>query len=388
MNTDLRMTILFVTPIIPEYRKWLYVSLSGIPGWSLVALHGGGPKGSYPVDIGKSESFADVIVKNSYLRIKGIPLCWQHCTFHILKAKPSAVILLDNVKVLSNWWVWLISRFIGFKLIFFTHGWNRGEYSNQRGMIARGTEILRRFFLSHSDAVIAYTAKVGAHLKRDGVVKQDRIFSSSNTLDLEEISKIRDSLMPETLQAIRQILAIGDKFTIGFLGRLTPKKNLSMFIDTLVLLAAKYDIAGLIIGEGPEIKRVREVLVDKGIDYIHVVGEQTGEQLAAYLGLAKIIFLPDHAGLAIGHSFAFGLPFVTGASSIHGPEIEYLQDGYNGFIVQSPDKYRFAGVIERLILDHVLLRTLSQHADETAKNSCNPVKAVNAFKLAVQRSLA
>jgi len=46
------------------------------------------------------------------------------------------------------------------------------------------------------------------------------------------------------------------------------------------------------------------------------------------------VVIPGAVGLAINHAFAHGLPLVTRTGALHGPEIEYLEDGVNGRLVE------------------------------------------------------
>lgn len=56
---------------------------------------------------------------------------------------------------------------------------------------------------------------------------------------------------------------------------------------------------------------------------------------ALLLENADVHVIAGEVGLAIVHGFAFGLPMITCRPTpdgpYHGPEIEYLKDGYNGF---------------------------------------------------------
>ena len=49
---------------------------------------------------------------------------------------------------------------------------------------------------------------------------------------------------------------------------------------------------------------------------------------------ASLVFVPGLSGLSINHAFAYGRPYATFSAERHGPEINYLINGVNGFIIK------------------------------------------------------
>ena len=70
-----------------------------------------------------------------------------------------------------------------------------------------------------------------------------------------------------------------------------------------------------------------------GCDWAHCVGARSGPEKAAFFRRANVILNPGLVGLHVLDAFCAGLPMFTTASARHGPEIEYLEHGRNGFVV-------------------------------------------------------
>ena len=69
-------------------------------------------------------------------------------------------------------------------------------------------------------------------------------------------------------------------------------------------------------------------------DKIKWHGTLTNEfDIAPIMKRANFVFVPGLSGLSINHAFAYGKPYFTLQSNGHGPEIAYLIDNENGFIL-------------------------------------------------------
>jgi glycosyltransferase involved in cell wall biosynthesis len=88
-----------------------------------------------------------------------------------------------------------------------------------------------------------------------------------------------------------------------------------------------------IIGDGPESYIVKEALKNDSDIFWHgtIVDE---EEIAPIMSRASLVFIPGLSGLSINHAFAYGKPYLTLKADKHGPEISYLVDGENGYILE------------------------------------------------------
>jgi glycosyltransferase involved in cell wall biosynthesis len=71
--------------------------------------------------------------------------------------------------------------------------------------------------------------------------------------------------------------------------------------------------------------------------YLGEVHDAENRQISRIFKMADVCSIPGHVGLGLNQAFYFGLPMITE----HGnqpPEIEYLRNGQNGFIVPEDNK--------------------------------------------------
>lgn len=128
-----------------------------------------------------------------------------------------------------------------------------------------------------------------------------------------------------------------DVFTIGYVGRLSPEKNVRMLAKL-----QRPDVRFLIVGQGSQ----REWL-EKNLSNTEFTGVLKGEALArAYANMDAFAFPSDTDtfGNVVLESLASGVPaIVTGGG---GPKF-LIEDGVTGFVAE--DEAGFVRAIERLV---------------------------------------
>ena len=119
----------------------------------------------------------------------------------------------------------------------------------------------------------------------------------------------------------------------------------------------------LIVGDGKDRDKAKSAAAaDPAICYF---GPKFGADAAPLFAASDVFLCPGLVGLAILDSFAAGLPFLSMKLDIHSPEIEYLEDGYNGLIT-APNKEAYSQAIINVIEDSALLEKLRAGAQESA----------------------
>ena len=110
---------------------------------------------------------------------------------------------------------------------------------------------------------------------------------------------------------------------------------------------------------GPDDEGILDTV--KPEDNIYKIGPVYGEESLDLLSASEVFCLPGSIGLSIVDAFFCGLPAVT-EDGWHGPEIMYLKDGVNGFIVPQGDIVQLAEKLDALLKDHALRQRFSQAA--------------------------
>ena len=118
-----------------------------------------------------------------------------------------------------------------------------------------------------------------------------------------------------------------------FIGRLIANKKLTILIDYYKQLKVKNkNLKLVVIGDGPERNIIEEAMSeDNSIQWTGALIEE--KDIAPHMVNANMVFIPGHSGLSVNHAFLYGRPYFTIASKTHAPEIEYLIDGVNGYML-------------------------------------------------------
>jgi glycosyltransferase involved in cell wall biosynthesis len=118
----------------------------------------------------------------------------------------------------------------------------------------------------------------------------------------------------------------------------------------------------LILGQGAEEARLRELSTDLSSVVVH---QHNDLKLARALRVSAAVVIPGCVGLAVTHGFAPSVPILTRRGQLHGPEVEYLEDGGNGLLLpEEPGK--FFEALDAFVDDRALQRRLSEGAERTA----------------------
>ena len=161
----------------------------------------------------------------------------------------------------------------------------------------------------------------------------------------------------------------GNPFTIGYVGRLTPEKNVRFFVQLQAALETsgmtKYRL--VMVGEGSERK-----WLESNLNRAELPGVLRGDALAnAFADMDAFVFPSetDTFGLVILEAMASGVPVVVAKGG--GPQFQ-VQEGENGFIREGAAG--FASVLMRLQADPALRSRMGQAARQHAReNSWNRV---------------
>jgi glycosyltransferase involved in cell wall biosynthesis len=236
------------------------------------------------------------------------------------------------------------------KVAFGGHGKNRQSLKD--GL----SERLKRHTLTWVDWWFTYTAGTADYLVRHGF-PESRITNLQNSVDTtafrEQLAGVSDS----ELTAVRRELGIPEDSKVGlFCGGVTREKLPELLVRSAVSLRERLPQFELLaLGAGPE--QVHFELAAQKYPWFHYLGPRFGRQKAPFFKLSDVFLIPGAVGLAILDAFAAGLPIISTDVPIHGPEIEYLEEGQNG-LMTACDVEDYAGSVARLLTDSRNLHAL------------------------------
>jgi glycosyltransferase involved in cell wall biosynthesis len=251
----------------------------------------------------------------------------------IRRINPDAVILFLHLKDRILWPLihWL--KFSGIPVAVWTKARNLDDPDNR----------LRNVFFDYlhliSDGLILYTASLRRFISKGNLGK---VFVANNTINFEDFPAI-----PESKDEIKRDLGIPFRKVVLFAGRIGEERNRKR-VDHLIDMFRdldRPDVGLVIVGSGLS-DELRARMNPLNTRYLGEVHDPENRQISRIFKMADICSIPGHVGLGLNQAFFWGLPMVTEQGN-QPPEIEYLRDGENGFIVPEDDRQALR---ERLLL--------------------------------------
>ncbi|MBN2406642.1 MAG: glycosyltransferase family 4 protein [Elusimicrobia bacterium] len=274
------------------------------------------------------------------------------CISLVKKESPSAVMFGLHLKdtVLFPLIYWLKIKRI--PCVIWKHGINLQDRDS----------ICKNLFFRHlhnlSDGIILFSPNEKKYIKKKN---HDRIFIAPNTLNFDTIPEITAGK-----KDLRRKYGIQFDKIVLFVGRIQPRKRLDDLIEAFENIDNNI---GLVI-VGPDI---REDQLDKikgmnNVKYMGAIFEP--DAVNEIFKMSDVFSIPGANGLGINQAFYWGLPTVT-EDVWHGPEIFYLEEGKNGFMVPRGDISGLREKIEYLLHDDEVYRKFSEEAKRTMEEKGN-----------------
>lgn len=175
-------------------------------------------------------------------------------------------------------------------------------------------------------------------------------------IDLERFAAAGQD--PAAIAALRA--RVGDGPIVLFVGRVVGSKGLDVLLDAARAIEART----VIVGDGPELPRLRARCISLGLDdRVLFTGRVDPDRVKDYVALAAVGVLPsvyESYGLAMVEIMTNGIPMVctelgTGTTFINRP-------GETGLAVPPGNPVALADALNRLLRDDELRRRLGENA--------------------------
>jgi len=318
-------TVIIIQRVLPHYRIAFFNQLSRRllkHGILLKILYGLEFPGSVPCTVHPDEDWA-VFIDNKYLFIGNTELVWQKCLSNI--KHPDLVIIEQANRLLLNYILLFRWRFSDLRLAYWGHGRNL-QALNVKSLKER----LKRRLMNSVDWWFAYT-KISANIIQETGYSQDKITVVNNSIDTKIFSEALNSVTSDQIDKLRLQLGIGEGQVALYCGGMYPDKQIPFLLQAAEeLYNLKNDFKLVLIGSGPDEGLVKNKA--KSNDWIHYIGPVYGAERAIYFSLCDVMLMPGPVGLVIVDSFIAALPLITTDIPTHGPEIAYLENGFNGIM--------------------------------------------------------
>jgi len=251
---------------------------------------------------------------------------------------------------------WRLKRRFGIPYVVHAYGEELLYYGRRR--LTRGW--LRRV-LAEADGITAISAYTREQLATFGV-PPERVILQPPGVDCAQFRPGLDG------SGLRERLGLGECPTLITVARLLRRKGVDITLEAVARLRAEFsDLAYLVIGDGPELPRLREIAASLRIeDCVHFLGRVPHAETAECYAAADVFAHPNRQtaagdvegfGLVFLEANACGLPVVGGDS---GGTPDAIRSGETGFLVDGTSVPAVAEAIGELLRNRDLRRRLGE----------------------------
>ncbi len=348
-NQKIEYKILWLAPIFNHYKARFLNHLANVQNVELTVFSGSGRQGTGDQELQGDWQFKTIRVEVPKSKFglsrevrQSLKSNFNNFDWVLIPAEKKNLLLFVYAMYLRR-------RFKGTKLFSYNHQFTKPK----KGKVKTFDLMITKFIFNNLDRVIFYTEDICQKAIQNKLVKPNKAFWANNTIDSLEVDKYYNFELPPK-----------DPVTIVFIGRLIAPKRIGDLIEFFENLNSKYKgkFALEIIGDGPQSDIVKKAQATHSNIIWHgtLVDE---EKIAPIMTRASLVFIPGLAGLSINHAFAYGRPYATLSAERHGPEISYLKDGENGFVIEENLK-----ILEEFLNNKEKIDDFCKSAYETSKS--------------------
>ncbi|TKD62624.1 glycosyltransferase family 4 protein [Cobetia marina] len=346
-----KLKIAFIQPCIPHYRVDFFGRIA-----SEVSLHlFYGEEDNHGVKTSAEITNAVNYNHHGYIYFRKILFPRKFLTLLSKLRSMDCIILYGNVFNLSNYPIYVLSRLLGIKIVWFSQ------------LLTSGTDIKKarlrlRIISIFSDAFLTYTE----HEQELSKQLFTNTYSIGNGLNIDEIESAICGLPKEKISRPAGLSLI-------FIGRLTSKSQIMFLLEVInqTKISKLY-----VIGDGALLDSAEKYVQENNLsDIVIFLGKITDENLIAKFALISDAFIyPGDVGLSLMHAFSYGLPAIIHDDfKSHMPEASILIRGYNGFMYKRSSKESLIKTINKCqcMKENNLLIDVSINAKKTVSQNYN-----------------
>lgn len=289
----------------------------------------------------------------------------------ILKCFPIDIIHSHRYK--ENLLALLLRKLLGVKLSVATmHGLAEptlhGEsVKNQIHMKTRMDYFILKTFFTR---VIAVSREMQDTLTNQYSFKEERLAVIHNGIEI-----------PQVIQSINQPInqSADNIFRIGTVGRLTPVKDYSLFLDIAAEIRMKRkDVRFYILGEGPLKRELQNKMMEMNLDDCVTILEPVTDPFPFYRSLCLYLNTSSHEGIpmSILEAMMCGLPVI--APEVGGiPEI--FEHNQCGVLFNERSSKEIAGICMQLLVDLHARTEMGRMAKKRIQRCFNASSMANSY---------
>lgn len=352
--------VVIIQKYIPQYRLSFFTKLKDNlqqDNIDLIVIYGQPNKSESKRNDSAEIPWGEKII-NRHINIFGQELIWQPA-FRYLDAVDLVIIEQAN-KLLINYLLIIMGKIKNFDVAYWGHG-KDFQASSDHNLSGK----LKKFLSNKVNWWFAYTKNTADILTTYGY-PIEKITIVENSIDTAELVALRSSVTEEDILAVKKLYQMqGSKKGI-FIGALYKAKRLDFLMKACEIIKTNIpDFEMIVVGGGEEAPFIQNYSANH--PWLKYTGPQYGKNKVILFSISDLFLSPDVVNLSLLDSFALGVPIITTASTKHSPEIDYLINGYNGFIMEDIyDENKYAEKVIDLLNHNEDLREMTANCLATA----------------------
>jgi len=220
--------------------------------------------------------------------------------------------------------------------------------------------ILMFFLYPRATYVVPASKTIKGHMRKQLFLSPDKVRVIYNPVNIDRVKELYRENTPS-------VKGESQPLCIGTISRLSPEKGVHFLIEGFKILLEKMDATLIIIGDGPERKRLEKMTVDLGIrDNVSFTGWK--DNPFKYMRDMDVFVLPslwEGFSNVILEAMACGVPVI--ASDSKGGVREAIRDGENGLLIESESPSAISESIYYLLSNREKREEIIKEAHESVK---------------------
>ncbi|MEI8108845.1 MAG: glycosyltransferase family 4 protein, partial [Verrucomicrobiota bacterium] len=291
-----------------------------------------------------------------------IPFSFAAYKEEIQRLQPAVVILFLHLK---NLLIWPLLHWLNHQRIPVVY-WNKGVNLEVRNPFIRN---LPFYYIHHRvNALLLYSSH---ELKDIQPSNRPKTFIANNAVNFTAFPEISTSK-----EALKAELHLPFKKIILFVGRMRPVKKVEHLIE--VFQKINHPDYGLVIVGDQMAYDLATLIHSPNIRYLGEIFDPQNLLISKIFKASDLFVIPGDVGLGLNQAFFWGLPVVT-EDGLQPPEIHYLTNGRNGFIVPENHLPALQEKIVLLLEDDALRSQFSQNAHADIRRLASVETMFNGF---------
>lgn len=284
----------------------------------------------------------------------------------VAEINPDIVVCPAHVGDIGHWKLIWAKKKYQYKLV----AWQCG-YEYNAGVLKN---FLLGRFMPQFDYHLAYHSNAKKYALCHGA-KENEIKVIHNTINEAKFECLDKATARKILRVKHP--EIGGRRVLLFVGAILKEKRIEQIAEALDLMDRE-DLLLLIVGDGPYLSKLKEVLCDRP-DVIFTGRVVDG--VGAYFDAAEIYVLPGTGGLGINEAMAHSLPVVSGYAD--GSADDLVVDHETGFRLRQGTASELAEKVCHILDDPQLAKNMG----ETALRRSKGVFSFDCFLTRVEQAL-